>query len=175
MLKYWFDGFMKRYLLTIFSYLKKMKKEIICQRLFSIKDMQLDSIFFSWFVSIHYWRSWSWLNDFSVVIVAMYIIFFTVFVNPQAETVTILDISPWLFNQLRSDHGETLSCPCSTTFIAYENFVLNNLSIDPLCSSIFVSEQWIQSLYVPVASSFLMMDFRTTAYSQVSSIALSSG
>ncbi|CAF1116554.1 unnamed protein product [Adineta ricciae] len=101
-----------------------------------------------------------------LLILAMYIIFFTVFVYPQTETVTILHITPSLFNQLRSDHGETLSCPCSTTFIAYENFVLNNLSIDPLCSSIFVSEQWIQSLYVPVASSFLMMDFRTTAYSQ---------
>ncbi|CAF1263473.1 unnamed protein product [Adineta ricciae] len=101
-----------------------------------------------------------------LLILAMYIILFTVFVYPQTEAVTILYITLSLFNQLRSDHDETLSCPCLATFIAYENFVLNNLSIDRLCSSIFVSEQWIQSLYVPVASSFLMIYFRTTAYSQ---------
>ncbi|CAF4132192.1 unnamed protein product, partial [Adineta steineri] len=104
--------------------------------------------------------------DFFVIVVSTYIIFFTVFINPQTEIITISDITPSLFDQLRHDHGETLSCPCSTTIISYENFVLNTLSTDPICSSIFVSKQWIQSLYIPFASSFLMMDFRTTAYSQ---------
>ncbi|CAF1512834.1 unnamed protein product [Adineta steineri] len=101
-----------------------------------------------------------------LLILSVYVIFFTVFVDPQTETVTISDITPSLFDQLRHDHGETLSCPCSTTIISYENFVLNTLSTDPICSSIFVSKQWIQSLYIPFASSFLVMDFRTTAYSQ---------
>ncbi|CAF4362973.1 unnamed protein product, partial [Adineta steineri] len=91
-----------------------------------------------------------------LLILSTYIIFFTVFINPQTEIITISDITPSLFDQLRHDHGETLSCPCSTTIISYENFVLNTLSTDPICSSIFVSKQWIQSLYIPFASSFLM-------------------
>ncbi|CAF1388030.1 unnamed protein product [Adineta steineri] len=96
----------------------------------------------------------------------MYVIFFTVFVNPQTDIVTISDITPSLFDQLRHEHGETLSCPCSTTIISYENFVLNTLSTDPICSSIFVSKEWVQSFYIPYASSFPIIDFRTTAYSQ---------
>ncbi|UJR16996.1 hypothetical protein I4U23_003894 [Adineta vaga] len=96
----------------------------------------------------------------------LYVIFFTVFVNPQTEIVTISDVTSSLFDQLRREHGKTLSCPCSTTIIPYKSFLLNTLSIDPICSSIFVSKQWVQSFYIPWASSFLMMDFRTTAYSQ---------
>ena len=89
------------------------------------------------------------------------------FVSPQSELVTVWDITPTVFDKLVREHDKSLSCPCSSSLITYNEFVSNNLTIDPICSSIFVNEEWIESLYIPSASSFLVMDFRTTAYSQV--------
>ena len=89
-------------------------------------------------------------------------------VLPQSEVVTIKHITPSLFEQLYIEHGETLSCPCSTAIVSYKDFVYNNISFDSLCSSIFVSKEWIEALYLSYASTLLVMDFRTTASSQVS-------
>ncbi|CAF1196446.1 unnamed protein product [Adineta steineri] len=86
----------------------------------------------------------------------------------QTRTVTISSITPSLFDQLRREHGETLSCPCSKITIPYNEFVTNNVSFHPLCSSLFVSQQWIEALYLFDSSIYLPMDFRTTGSTQVS-------
>jgi hypothetical protein len=52
--------------------------------------------------------------------------------------------------------------------VPYNVFVSNMVSFHPVCSSIFVSQQWIEALYLQYASVLLVMDFRTTASSQVS-------
>jgi hypothetical protein len=88
--------------------------------------------------------------------------------NPQLQVVTISNITPSLFNQLRLEHGETLSCPCSNSNVPYKKFVSNSIKHHPVCSSIFVSEEWITALNDPMASRYLIMDFRTTAHAQVS-------
>jgi hypothetical protein len=100
--------------------------------------------------------------------VAIYILCFIAFIIPQTRTIKIPDITPSLFNQLRLEYGETLSCPCSTTAVSYKIFVSNTISFHPVCSSVFVSQQWIEALYLAYASEFLVMDFRTTASAQVS-------
>ncbi|CAF1056494.1 unnamed protein product [Adineta steineri] len=84
----------------------------------------------------------------------------------QTRTVTISSITPSLFDQLRREHGETLSCPCSKINIPYDEFVTNNVSFHPLCSSLFVSQQWIQALYLFDSSIYLPMDFRATGSAQ---------
>ena len=50
----------------------------------------------------------------------------------------------------------------------YKTFGSNKIKFHPVCSSIFVTQQWIKSLYLPNASQYRVEDFRTTAYSQVS-------
>ena len=87
--------------------------------------------------------------------------------NPQTQLVTVSNITPLLFDRLYLEHGETLSCPCKNTTVSYEAFVSTTISFHPVCSSVFVSEQWIKAVYLPYASTFLVMDFRTTASSQV--------
>jgi hypothetical protein len=87
--------------------------------------------------------------------------------------VTIKDITPLLFEQLQLAHSKTLSCPCSNIAVPYNVFVSNEIVYDPLCSSIFVEKKWIEALYTPNASALLVMDFRKTAYSQVSRLCLS--
>jgi hypothetical protein len=94
-------------------------------------------------------------------------VFFVALVNPQNRLITISNITPSLFNDLYLKYGETLSCPCSTVTIPYSTFVTNNISFDPVCKSVFVSKQWIEAVYQPYSSSYLVMDFRKTANSQV--------
>ncbi|CAF3979496.1 unnamed protein product [Adineta steineri] len=50
---------------------------------------------------------------------------------PTSRTVTISNLTPSLFDQLHREHGETLSCPCSTITIPYSTFVTNNVSFHP--------------------------------------------
>jgi hypothetical protein len=38
-----------------------------------------------------------------------------------------------------------------------------------ICSSDFVSQEWINAFYIPDASRYGAIDFRTTAHSQVTS------
>ena len=100
--------------------------------------------------------------------VSLYVLFFIAFIKPQSQMVTIRNISPAVFNQLYLEHGETLSCPCSTIIVPHKTFVSNTIAFHPICSSIFVSQQWIKALYLPQASVFVEPDFRATASSQVS-------
>ncbi|CAF1292298.1 unnamed protein product [Adineta steineri] len=83
-----------------------------------------------------------------------------------SSTVTVSNITPVKFNELYSKYNETLSCPCSTTSISYKNFVSNTIKIHPVCSSRFVSQEWIHALYLSNASRYGVSDFRTTASSQ---------
>ena len=99
--------------------------------------------------------------------VTLYVLFFIGFANPKSQVITVSSITPSLFDQLRLDHGESLSCPCSNTNMPYKTFVSHTISFHSVCSSVFVSRQWIEALYLHNASAFYIMDFRTTASSQV--------
>jgi hypothetical protein len=99
--------------------------------------------------------------------VSVYILFYITWVKPQARTVLILHITPAIFNRLYLEHRETLSCPCSTTTVPFKDFVSNTITFHPVCSSMFVSQQWIEALYSRNASMYGVPDFRTTASSQV--------
>ncbi|CAF4149829.1 unnamed protein product, partial [Adineta steineri] len=99
-------------------------------------------------------------------IIILYILTFIAFVSPQDRLITVTNRTPELFNQLSIEHADTLSCPCSTIAVSYEILVSNTISFHPVCSSIYVSKEWIQALYLSYTSSLLVTDFRTTAKSQ---------
>ena len=104
------------------------------------------------------------------ILVTLYILFYTTLVSPNSRTVTVSKINPTIFDELSAEYGETLSCPCSTITIPYENFISNEITFHSICSSIFVSEQWIKSMYFWNASQYGINDFRTTAKAQVKMI-----
>ncbi len=87
--------------------------------------------------------------------------------EPQARTIVINDIDMDKFEKLYSEYGEMLSCPCSTISTLYEIFVSNTIRFHPVCSSFFVSQQWIEALYLLNKSLYVTTDFRATATSQV--------
>jgi hypothetical protein len=87
--------------------------------------------------------------------------------KPQLRTIMVSPITPSVFKQLSLEHGQTLSCPCSTIIVPYKEFVTHTVTRHSVCSSIFISQQWIQALHLPDASTYGTGDFRTTASSQV--------
>ncbi|CAF1073526.1 unnamed protein product [Adineta steineri] len=99
-------------------------------------------------------------------IVAFYVLIMATVMNPQTRLITVSDITPTLFDHLRSDYSQDLSCPCSTISVPYKAFVSNIVSFDPVCTSIFTSQQWIEALYLTNASVYIAFDFRATANSQ---------
>ena len=88
-------------------------------------------------------------------------------VQSSPRTVLVYDITPLVFNKLRDKHDQTLSCPCSIILVPHKMFVSNQLTLHPACSSTFVTQQWIDALYLPNASRYRPMDFRTIAHAQV--------
>ena len=99
----------------------------------------------------------------------VYTLFFITLINPQKRTVTVSNPTLSLCNQLQRQYGDTLSCPCSAVSSPYKTFVSNTISLHPLCSSGFVSDEWVKALYFPFASLFPQTDIRTTAFSHVRS------
>ncbi|CAF0954327.1 unnamed protein product [Adineta steineri] len=62
------------------------------------------------------------------LLVSLYVLFFIALLSPTSRIVTISNLTPSLFDQLHREHGETLSCPCSTITVPYSTFVTNNVS-----------------------------------------------
>lgn len=108
------------------------------------------------------------LSFFVVLSVCIYVLLYVALIQPQRRTVIIENINPDIFNQLYLEYADTLSCPCSTAAISYDTFVSNEVILHPICSSFFITQQWIDALYVPTASRLGVSDFRTTAKFQVS-------
>ncbi|CAF1622338.1 unnamed protein product, partial [Adineta ricciae] len=107
----------------------------------------------------------TWLYAF-LLLVSLYVLFYLTLMTLNSQTITISPITRSRFEQLYGDHAETLSCPCSKTAIPRKNFISSHITFHPVCSSVFVSEQWIQALYLVNASDYGPADFRATAKSQ---------
>jgi hypothetical protein len=86
----------------------------------------------------------------------------------QTKVVTINNPSLETYEELENKYSTFVNCPCSTNTMSYKNFILPETSMHEICSSDFVNQEWIDALYIPDASRYGAIDFRTTASSQVS-------
>ncbi|CAF4177982.1 unnamed protein product, partial [Adineta steineri] len=107
----------------------------------------------------------TWLYIF-LFMVSLYILCYIAIVKPESQTMTKYNITHAIFNQLNREHSDTLSCSCSKVDVPLKAFVSYETIFHPVCNSIFVNQQWIQTLYFENASRYGTGDFRTTAYSQ---------
>ncbi|CAF1215744.1 unnamed protein product [Adineta ricciae] len=101
-----------------------------------------------------------------LLFISIYILFFANLIQHQQHTIVISNITLNMFKKLSFEYDKTLLCPCSNINIPQKNFIDHIIKFHPVCSSIFVSEQWINSLYLRNASIYGTNDFRSTAYSQ---------
>lgn len=141
-----------------------MKKQKIQQLHLNIKNIQPDCTY-----------CYSQVNNLLATVreeifcvsVSMYVLFYDGMMKPQARAIVISHIDPKKFEELYSEYGEILSCPCSTITTSYKSFVSSTIKFHPICSSFFVNQQWIRTLYLINRSKYGVGDFRTTAASQV--------
>ncbi|CAF1238357.1 unnamed protein product [Adineta ricciae] len=101
-----------------------------------------------------------------LLMVCLYLLFYVTLLNVESKTILISGVTLETFNELYSEYNQTLSCPCRTSTIPYKSFVFINVTIHPVCSSIFIDSQWVDRLYLENASLYGVWDFRTTAYYQ---------
>ncbi|CAF1504915.1 unnamed protein product [Adineta ricciae] len=64
------------------------------------------------------------------------------------------------YARLNSSYSQTLSCPCKQVSISYKAILDVNYTFHQICTSIFVSEQWINSIPKADPTSINPNDFR---------------
>lgn len=86
--------------------------------------------------------------------------------TPQTETV--LFTSPTLaeFDKFSIKYPLTLSCSCSEINIPYNKFLSFSPEYHQICSSDFISQTWISSLFNRNKTDYYPLDFRLSASSQ---------
>lgn len=63
-------------------------------------------------------------------------------------------------------------CPCSKTSLSYSTFISHNPTYHQVCSSDFVSNQWIEAIYFGIDSTnYLQNDFRATGSAMFQALA----
>lgn len=59
------------------------------------------------------------------------------------------------FERLLQQYPDTLKCPCSRLAILYDTFVTTNIEFHQICSSKFVTQAWIDLVYIQNNSSLV--------------------
>ncbi|UJR19261.1 hypothetical protein I4U23_022390 [Adineta vaga] len=90
----------------------------------------------------------------------------------ETHTVTVDFPSVAQFEILSNQYPSTLSCLCSRMAIPYNKFLSFNPEYHQVCSSDFVSQSWISSLFSNNPSNYYPLDFHTSASSQFEVLAL---
>ncbi len=102
-----------------------------------------------------------------IVLLTVSIIILIVFTSlgTQSQTITKRNPSQADYEFLLGKYPQSLSCPCNRVTIPYGNFTSTNVDYHPVCSSVFVSDEWIEHLFSPDIGSLYQGDFRASASS----------
>ncbi|CAF1437934.1 unnamed protein product [Adineta steineri] len=91
---------------------------------------------------------------------------FTGLTKRESRQMKVTPIDSSIYYDLKDKYDDMLSCPCSNVTIPYEKFINNTITFHPVCSSMFISNEWFEALYSTNASKHGAADFRTTASHQ---------
>ncbi|CAF3419966.1 unnamed protein product [Rotaria socialis] len=95
-----------------------------------------------------------------------FILVISTLLSAEKNIITIHNPSLKVYKELQEKFSTTLNCPCLTNTMPYNQFIVVETAMHQICSSSFVSEQWISALFIPDASRYSGIDFRATASSQ---------
>ncbi|CAF1338536.1 unnamed protein product, partial [Didymodactylos carnosus] len=97
------------------------------------------------------------------LIVTLIIFFIYATVIPRAITVSIESPSLKQYTQLYKKYGQALTCPCSAISVPYTKFIqLSVTEYHQLCSSQFITDDWIKYLNSESPDQLYLRDFRRT-------------
>jgi len=76
------------------------------------------------------------------------------------------------FEQLQARYPSTISALCTQVSIPYHKFIQLSPKFHQICSSPFINDKWISSLFLSNATSHNILDFRTFTFAQFQALAL---
>ena len=76
------------------------------------------------------------------------------------------------FERLEKLHPETIDVPCSQISIPYKEFLHLSPKVHQVCSSAFIGNEWISSLYLFNATRHNLLDFRRYGFAHYRSLRL---
>ncbi|CAF5030928.1 unnamed protein product, partial [Rotaria sp. Silwood1] len=82
--------------------------------------------------------------------------------SPQMTTEKIQSPSISDYERLQKQYSDTLQCLCSKISIPYYRFTNVDLSFHQVCSSYFISQEWIDFLFKNDGGNLWPMDVRTS-------------
>ncbi|CAF3731251.1 unnamed protein product [Adineta steineri] len=79
-------------------------------------------------------------------------------------TMTVNIATPTLtkYERLYSEYSQTLTCPCQHISINYEKFLSIEYTFHQVCTSFFITNDWISYIDVPPTGYYVSGDFRVT-------------
>lgn len=90
----------------------------------------------------------------------------------RTHSTTLDNFSIDTFEELQSFYPETINVPCTQVSNPYYKFIESRPKFHEICSSPFISQEWISSLFVPHATYHNPLDLRTFNFAQFQAIAL---
>jgi hypothetical protein len=76
------------------------------------------------------------------------------------------------FEELQELYPTTIDAPCTQVSNPYHKFIQLSATFHPICSSPFIEDKWISSLFVRDTTYHNDLDFRTFTFAQFQAIAL---
>ncbi|CAF1148874.1 unnamed protein product [Adineta steineri] len=99
----------------------------------------------------------------SMIIILSFLILFTS-LSYTTQTVIVEQPSVDIYSQLETQsYAKTLVCPCTSILNEYKNFISFQPTFHQICSSIFLSQQWLEYLDTNIA--IYIKDFRANGLS----------
>ncbi|UJR24141.1 hypothetical protein I4U23_027107 [Adineta vaga] len=85
--------------------------------------------------------------------------------SPLTQTVNIKSPSETTYTQLYANYDDSLSCPCKNLAISYKDLFKISINYHPICTSWFITDTWINGLFIENITDFEQKDFRLVASS----------
>ncbi|CAF1564746.1 unnamed protein product [Adineta ricciae] len=90
----------------------------------------------------------------------------------RTHSITLNKFSLSQIESLQARYPTTINIPCTQVSIPYHKFIEFSPIFHEICSSSFIEEPWISSLFLPNATSHNILDFRTFSFAQFQALAL---
>jgi len=111
-------------------------------------------------VTTHELRNGIYSTRIFVLLLTIFLAGFILFsaLVPELQTVTIPSVTQDEYEKLEQKYSQTLRCPCEKISIEYEQFSSIQPIFHPICSSIYINEEWF-SEYLSFPISNFMYQF----------------
>lgn len=93
-------------------------------------------------------------------------------IYPNSYTVSVSSPSLRDFENFVASYGSTPTCRCTQASIVHEQFLAFKPQFHRVCSSDFITESWISSLFNVTTSNYYPLDFHLTASAQFQALEL---